>query len=238
MDTSCFLVYLIEKDLFNSCKISLLLVMFFRFLLSVSLILCQIDRFLALYLNAEYNNYFNLGISIKICILRYVTFSTTYIIQKRQKGLYYNLSFLSTTVCLLISIFTSFINPGILECKHSIGHPYAYFLTTQKANVYFSDIPKLMAGLVVIIVSIYVLSVLKRLSNAVLPINLTNPQEIERCLEKIAFPSYSNTYSRSRVKEKVELKVSTISGAKGYFVNAGPSQPDTKSKFNLSGIEV
>ena len=70
-DTSCFLVYLIEKELFDSCKISLFLVMFFRLLYSVSVILCQIDRFMALYLHAEYNNHFNLDLSLKICILRY-----------------------------------------------------------------------------------------------------------------------------------------------------------------------
>ena len=70
-DTSCFLVYLIEKELFDSCKISLFLVMFFRLLYSVSVILCQIDRFMALYLHAEYNNHFNLDLSLNICILRY-----------------------------------------------------------------------------------------------------------------------------------------------------------------------
>ena len=112
------------------------------------------------------------------------------------KTMYYQLSFFSTAVCLMISIFTSVINPAILECEPTIGYPYDHLLRTQKANIYFSDIPKLMACLVVIVVSIYVLSVLKRHSNAVLPITLTNPPKIERCF-KNNMPSllYANTYT-------------------------------------------
>ena len=94
---------------------------------------------------------------------------------------YFHLSFFSTTVCLMISI--SVINPDTLECKHSTGNQFIFpqSLVTHKVNVYFGDIPKLVAGHFVIIVSIYVLFVLKRLLNAVLPINLANPPKLERC---------------------------------------------------------
>ena len=98
-----------------------------------------------------------------------------------------------------------------------------------------------MAFLVVSIVSLYVLSVIRSISNQVLPVNLPNPSLIERFLKNVInsyFLLYVNIYS-SRVIGQHELEVSTIFGGQGYCANtAGPSQPDTESKFNPSGIEV
>ena len=98
-----------------------------------------------------------------------------------------------------------------------------------------------MAFLVVSIVSLYVLSVIRSISNQVFPVNLPNPSLIERFLKNVtnsSFLLYVNIYS-SRVIWQLEPEVSTIFGAQGYCANtAGPSQPDTESKFNPSGIEV
>ena len=44
--------------------------MFLKLLLSVSIILCQIDRFFTLYLNAEYKNYIYDDVALNACILR------------------------------------------------------------------------------------------------------------------------------------------------------------------------
>ena len=72
-DTSCSLVHTIESAFFHSCKTTLFLTMFFKMLSSIEVIICQIDRFMALYLNAEYNNYFDLSFSLKICTWRLVS---------------------------------------------------------------------------------------------------------------------------------------------------------------------
>ena len=146
--------------------------MFFKLLFSASIIICQCDRFLALYLNAEYNNYFNVGFSLKICALRYC-YATTL----QQETLYTVYLCFSATVCLVISILTSAIDPDIFKCEPSIQ----YLLTTHKINIYYSALPKGVAAISVITVSLYVRFVMKRISNDVLPANLPAPQVLERC---------------------------------------------------------
>ena len=96
-----------------------------------------------------------------------------------------------------------------------------------------------MAFLVVSIVSLYVLSVIRSISNQVLPVNLPNPSLIERFLKNVInsyFLLYVNIYS-SRVIGQHELEVSTIFGGQGYCANtAGPSQPDTESNSILQEL--
>ena len=69
-DVSSFLLDFIEEVLSTPCRLSIFSIMFFKLLLSVSIILCQIDRFLTLYLNAKYKNYIHDDVALNACILR------------------------------------------------------------------------------------------------------------------------------------------------------------------------
>lgn len=142
--------------------------MFFKMLSSIEVIICQIDRFMALYLNAEYNNYFDLSFSLKICTWRLVfscDFSNT-------------MFFFSKIICFMPPLLTLALGSDLHECPPSFSYSS---LSTHKVNTFFSAIPKCVTALVVIIVSLYVLSVLKRILRQVVPsTNLPQPQPLER----------------------------------------------------------
>ena len=70
-DISTYYILSLEYMLFKSCKISILLALFFKLSMSIDLIICQIDRFLALYLNAKYNNFMTAQIALDICLTRF-----------------------------------------------------------------------------------------------------------------------------------------------------------------------
>ena len=73
-DISTYYILSLEYMLFKSCKISILLALFFKLSMSIDLIICQIDRFLALYLNAKYNNFMTAQIALDICLTRFRLF--------------------------------------------------------------------------------------------------------------------------------------------------------------------
>lgn len=166
---SCFLVYSLEKAFSTSCKLTLFSIMVFRLLLSVSIILCQIDRFLSLYLHAEYNNYFDDCVALNVCILRWDFSLNSF----QEDWHLYTLIFFSIIICLIISMFTSAIDHDIFYCDRSLH----FFLSTHRVNIWFSAIPKCVAALLVIFVSLYVLVIWKRTLNNVIPINLPVPEQ-------------------------------------------------------------
>ena len=143
--------------------------MFFKMLSSLEVIICQIDRFMALYLNAEYNNYFDLSLSLKICTWRSVL--SCYIFSN---------SFLSSSkiICLMPPLVTLALESDLLKCPPSFRYSS---LSTHKVNTFFSAIPKCVTALVVIIVTLYVLCVLRKILSQVVPsTNLPQLQLIER----------------------------------------------------------
>ena len=162
-------MHTIESAYFHSCKTTLFLTMFFKMLSSIEVIICQIDRFMALYLNAEYNNYFDLSFSLKICTWRLVSISCDFWYKKI-------LLWLSKIICLMPPLLTLALGSDLFKCPPSFHYSS---LSTHKVNTFFSAIPKCVTALVVIIVSLYVLSVLKRILNHVVPFsNLPQPQPI------------------------------------------------------------
>ena len=168
-DTSCSLTHTIESVYFHSCKTTLFLTMFFKMLSSLEVIICQIDRFMALYLNAEYNNYFNLSLSLKISTWRLVF--SCYILSNSV------LSF-SKIISLMPPLLTFAFGSDLLKCPHSFRYSS---LSTHKVNTFFSAIPKCVTALVVIIVTLYVLCVLRKILSQVVPsTNLPQLQLIER----------------------------------------------------------
>ena len=62
----------------------------------------------------------------------------------------------------------------MFECPPSMRYSS---LSTHKAIIYYGTITKCVAAVIVIVVSLYVLYVLKRISNQVLPLNLPNHAE-------------------------------------------------------------
>ena len=91
-----------------------------------------------------------------------------------ESGIYiYTPFFFSIIICLMISIFYSSIDPDIFYCNRSLH----YFLSTHEVNILFSAIPKCVATIVVIFVSMYVLAIWRRTSNSVFPINLPVPEQ-------------------------------------------------------------
>ena len=90
------------------------------------------------------------------------------------------------------------LGPDLFKCPHSMRYSS---LSTHKVNTFFSAIPKCVTAFVVIIVSFYVLSVLKRISSQVLPsTNLLQPQLMERCQneKKILKSSIYYYYHKSK----------------------------------------
>ena len=73
-------------------------------------------------------------------------------------------------------LLTLALGSDLFKCPPSFRYSS---LSTHKVNTFFSAIPKCVTALVVIIVSLYVLSVLKRILNHVVPFsNLPQPQPI------------------------------------------------------------
>ena len=86
--------------------------------------------------------------------------------------------FSSKIICLLHPLLTLALGSDLHECPPSFSYSS---LSTHKVNTFFSAIPKCVTALVVIIVSLYVLSVLKRILRQVVPsTNLPQPQPMER----------------------------------------------------------
>ena len=80
-------------------------------------------------------------------------------------------------ICILPPILTLAIGADMFECPRSMRYSS---LSTHKAVIYYGTITKCLAAVVVIVVSLYVLYVLKRISNQVLPLNLPNVQHPKR----------------------------------------------------------
>ena len=76
-------------------------------------------------------------------------------------------------ICILPPILTLPLGVDMFECPPSMRYSS---LSTHKAIIYYGTITKCLAAVVVIVVSLYVLYVLKRISNQVLPLNLPNVQ--------------------------------------------------------------
>ena len=70
-------------------------------------------------------------------------------------------------ICILPPILTLPLGVDMFECPPSMRYSS---LSTHKAIIYYGTITKCLAAVVVIVVSLYVLYVLKRISNQVLPL--------------------------------------------------------------------
>ena len=99
----------------------------------------------------------------------------------------------SKIICLIPPLLTLALGSDLFKCPPSFRYSS---LSTHKVNTFFSAIPKCVTALVVIIVSLYVLSILKRILNQVVPFsNLPQPQPIERYqAKKFAMVKYIFSY--------------------------------------------